>query len=268
MMENIEMQKYLLDLQGYLVVENALSTDEVATLNALFDRRNPTPSAPEEGPRFAYAPDGSGFLTWGKPFCDLLDHAVIMPILRFRLGDCFRLDRLYGISVKGELKVGHLHSDYGASAPCSRSVPGEYFHFSRHEITDGFMVVLWNLTDGGPDHGGFWCIPGSHKSRYRLPRKIFDAPKESPLLVTPHAPAGSAILFTEALTHGNSGWNGRHERRTLVYKYCVAHTAWRPTRVQPPTNVELTPRQRILFRGPADPYRHFPSLFEGFEGKK
>lgn len=159
MMENIEMQKYLLDLQGYLVVENALSTDEVTILNALFDRRNPMPSAPEEGPRFAYAPDGSGFLTWGKPFCDLLDHAVIMPILRFRLEDCFRLDRLYGISVKGELKAGHLHSDYGASAPCSRSVPGEYFHFSRHEITDGFMVVLWNLTDGGARSRGLLVYP-------------------------------------------------------------------------------------------------------------
>ena len=31
MMETLEMQKYLLDLQGYLVVENALSIDEIAT---------------------------------------------------------------------------------------------------------------------------------------------------------------------------------------------------------------------------------------------
>ena len=81
-----------------------------------------------------------------------------MPILRFRLRDCFRLDRLYGILVKGEREEFRLHSDYGASAPCSPSVPGEYFHFSPHEITDGFMVVIWNLTDGGPDHGDFWYI--------------------------------------------------------------------------------------------------------------
>lgn len=101
-----------------------------------------------------------------------------------------------------------------------------------------------------------------------MPKKILDAPEESPLLVTPHAPAGSVTLFTEALTHGPAGWNGAHERRALVYKYCVSHTAWMPTRLQMPSGITLTPRQRILFRGPADPYRHFPSLFEGFEEKK
>ena len=30
---------------------------------------------------------------------------------------------------------------------------------------------------------------------------------------------------------------------------------------------KLTPRQKILFREPADPYRHFPSLFEGVESE-
>ena len=39
-------------------------------------------------------------------------------------------------------------------------------------------------------------------------------------------------------------------------------------RVQPPANVELTPRQEILFGEPGDPLRHFPSLFEGFESEQ
>ena len=158
-----------------------------------------------------------------------------------------------------------MHADYGATSPISQSVPGEHFHFARHEITDGFMVVMWNLTDAGPEHGGWCCIPGSHKSNYRLPKRMFEAPEESPHVVTPHAPAGSAVLFTEALTHGASAWQGTHRRRALIYKYCVAHTAWRATRVQPPAHVELTPRQQILFRGPAEPYRNFPSLFDGVE---
>lgn len=265
MMEKIEMQRYLLDLQGYAVIENALDPDEVATLNALLDRRDLAPPAPGESPRFGSAPDGSGFLDYGKPFCDLLDHPLIMPVLRFRLGDCFRLDRLYGLHVEGPWPRRDLHADYGATSPIARSTPGEYFHFARREITDGFMVVMWNLTDAGPDHGGWCCIPGSHKSNYRLPRRMFDAPEDSPHVVTPHAPAGSAVLFTEALTHGASAWAGAHRRRVLVYKYCVAHTAWRATRVRPPARVELTPRQRILFRGPAEPYRNFPSLFDGEE---
>ena len=43
---------------------------------------------------------------------------------------------------------------------------------------------------------------------------------------------------------------------------------WLARRVQPPANVELTPRQEILFGEPGDPLRHFPSLFEGFESEQ
>ena len=38
-----------------------------------------------------------------------------MPILRFRLGDCFRLDRLYGIRMHKGQTMGSMHADYGAS---------------------------------------------------------------------------------------------------------------------------------------------------------
>ena len=36
-MNDLEMQQYLFDLQGYLVIENALSPKAVATLNQLVD---------------------------------------------------------------------------------------------------------------------------------------------------------------------------------------------------------------------------------------
>jgi len=66
-------------------------------------------------------------------------------------------------------------------------------------------------------------------------------------VVIPAAPAGSAILFTESLTHGTAAWTGKHQRRTLLYKYCVSHTAWSSRRVRPPANVALTARQQLLF---------------------
>ena len=101
-MSDLEMQQYLFDLQGYLVIENVLSSEEVSTLNQLIDKQSLP--APKEAMRFGSAaggaPEGPGFLGWGQPFCDLLDHPQIMPILRFRLGDCFRLDRLYGIQMQ------------------------------------------------------------------------------------------------------------------------------------------------------------------------
>ena len=259
-MGDLEMQQYLFDLQGYLVIEDALSPDEVAALNHLMDEQ--ALPAPGKVQRFGSAPEGSGFLAWGKPFCDLLDHPKIMPILRFCLGDSFRLDRLYGMYMRQGMPRGRLHADYGATAPNAGARPGEYFPFRDNQIYNGFIVVTWNLSDAGPGLGGFCCIPGSHKSHYKLPKQIDEAPEKSPSVIIPNAPAGSVVLFTEALTHGTAAWDGEHERRSLLYKYCVSHMAWTAKRVQPPQNVELTARQQILFREPADPLRHFPSLFE------
>ena len=271
-MSDLEMQQYLFDLQGYLVIENVLSKEEIATFNALLDKQDIQMTG--ERKNFGRAPEGgSGFLEWGKPFCDLLDHPTIMPILQFRLGDCFRLDRLFGFQLREGTPGGDLHADYGASKTIGREEglperylksearPGEYFHVRDNEILNGFVVVSWNLTDTGPDTGGVCCIPGSHKSNYRLPQSIFDEPEKAPCVVIPSAPAGSVILFTEALTHGTTDWKGKHDRRTLLYKYCVSHISWSGKLVEPPTNTELTPRQKILFAQPGDPYRHFPSLF-------
>ena len=185
-----------------------------------------------------------------------------MPILRFRLGDCFRLDRVFGIQLREGTPEGTLHADYGASTVTSKTQPGEYYHSRDNEILNGFVVVVWNLSDTGPDTGGLCCIPGSHKSNYKLPQKIFDAPDQASCVVIPSVPAGSVILFTEALTHGTTSWRGKHDRRSLLCKYCVSQMSWSSKLVEPPTNVELTPRQKILFSAPGDPYHHFPSLFD------
>ncbi len=259
-MADFELQQYLFDLNGYLVIENALRAGEVAALNRLIDDQNLPP--PSSSTRFGSAPAGSGFLGWGQAFCDLLDHPAILPLLRMRLGDAFRLDRLYGMNMSKGMSYGALHADYGASAPQSLQAPGEYYPFRANQIYEGFIVVAWALSDAGGDNGGFCCIPGSHKSHYKLPRQIKDEQDKSPAVIRPETPAGSVILFTEALTHGTATWHAEHERRALLYKYCVSHLAWTSKRVDAPETVALTPRQQMLLREPGDPLRHFSSLFE------
>ena len=59
-MNDLELQQYLFDLNGYLVIEAALSSEEVALLNRLIDEQNLPP--PEESPRFGSAP------TWVRRF--------------------------------------------------------------------------------------------------------------------------------------------------------------------------------------------------------
>ncbi len=263
---DIETQQYLFDLNGYLVIKDVLPGSTIDTLNRLIDDQE-LPPPPERFPRFGSAAGavratGSGFLDWGAPFVELMDHEVVMPVLRFRLGDCFRLERLYGMYLRQGAGAGVLHADYGASAPNSPAKPGAYHPFLDNQMLGGFTVAAWNLRDTGPGSGGFCCIPGSHKSHYRIPKGIHTAHQDSEWVKVIEAPAGSVTLFTEALIHGTARWQAPWERRTLLYKYCISNMSWGSTRVLAPAGLQLTPRQEQLLADPGDPRTHFPSLFE------
>src|SRR5260370_31330291 len=121
--------------------------------------------------------------------------------------------------------MGAMHADYGASALNSFTRPGERFHFAPNGIYEGFTVVAWSLTDAGPAYGGFWCIPGSHKSHFKLPRQIHEAPEKASCVVIPEIPAGSVVLFSAAGMHPTAPRRAEHAPRPPPYKYCVSPMA-------------------------------------------
>ena len=275
--EQTELNQYLYDLQGYLVIEDVLSPQQVADLNAQIDTH--APPFPEDWrtaaaensygvygiSRFGMAggsyPTGPGFLAWGQPFLDLIDHPVVMEVMRMQLGDCFRLDRVFGMRMSKGMPSGQLHADYGASEPFTRAGRGEYYRQPANQALHGFGVAAFNLTDSGPETGGLRVIPGSHNSHFKLPKRIRND-ELSGVAVCPEAPAGSVTLFSEATTHGTAEWQADHERRTILYKYCASQLTWSRTRVTVPDEAALTPRQRMLLEEPAGAHFHFPSLFE------
>ena len=79
-MGDLEMQQYLFDLQGYLVIENVLTEAEVSKFNELLDKQELP--APGQTQRFGSAPEGPGFCSGGSRcviysitpgFCQSLD---------------------------------------------------------------------------------------------------------------------------------------------------------------------------------------------------
>jgi len=263
-MNDLETQQFLFDLQGYLVIEGVLSGTEVAALvEGIAAQQLDLPAGVARfGGAAGNAGDVPGFLAWGDPFCTLLDHEAIMPVLRCRLGDCFRLERVYGLHAAAGSRGHSLHADYGANAPHAEARSGDFFPHRDHLSLNGFVVVAWSLADAGPGLGGFSCIPGSHKSNFKVPQAILDDPSNASCVVVPPVPAGSVILFSEALVHATAPWCAEHERWSLLYKYCVSSLTWSNQRVQPPENTTLSVRQQKLFHDPGDPHRFFPSLFE------
>ena len=86
-------ERFKVDLEGYLVIKNVLTEDEVAEMNAFIDNgeMNGRPSL------------------WGERFKNLIDHPKILPYLIELLGPHVRLDHDYAILMDAGDKRGGLH---------------------------------------------------------------------------------------------------------------------------------------------------------------
>lgn len=185
----LEEHLFVFDLQGFLVIEDVLQSEQVDQLNALIDAQGIAPGVPEvlaDGSsgspvRFGSSGGGArntgpGFLDWGQPFVELLDHPAVAPFLGALIaprrdglgvgGAGIRLDRLYGIhqdrNSSGILPtgtgLGGFHRDYEGSYDVKMGV-----------FSNSFIVVAWALSDSGGDAGGFVCFVSSLKLRFPPP---------------------------------------------------------------------------------------------------
>ena len=237
-----ENEQYLFDLQGYIAVPNALDKEQLADLNALLDKHIEQECASDR-PAHRFG----GLLEWGKPYRDLIDNPSIVPYLDVILGERFRLDHLYADLIRsGTSPIGAtLH---GGGAPFD---PSQYYHFHGGQMYNGLTVVAYNLADVGPEDGGFGCVPGSHKSNYRFPGEWRDMSENiEPCVRRITGPAGTAVIFTEALTHGALPWTGQGERRTVFFKYSPHPISWSARYFDEVDYDDLTERQRAILEAP------------------
>ena len=236
-----ELERYLFDLQGFLIIEDALTPTEIAALNQDIDRQIATVDK-KRLPCLRF----DSLLPWGTPFCSLIDNLRITPYLVDLLGVNFRLDHDYLHIIRhGKGPIGTtLHGGGTPYDPC------QYYIYKNGQMYNGLLAVAYNLTDVQPGEGGFGCIPGSHKSNLPFPSEWRDLESPHPCVQAVTGKAGTAILFTEALTHGTLPWKASQERRTLFYKYSPHPSAWARYYYNLDDYPELTEAQRRILRTP------------------
>ena len=160
-------------------------------------------------------------LTWGEGRRGIHTTAQADARLRKRYAAelRFKLFGLAAVSVAILALVVLLGSIlHGGGTPFD---PSQYYQVKDGRMYNGLVVVAYNLHDVGPGDGGFGCVPGSHKSNYPFPSEWRDLADFKPFMRAVTGPAGTAVVFTEALTHGAMPWTGAHERRTLFLKYIL-----------------------------------------------
>ncbi len=245
-----ENEKYLFDLQGYITVENALSAAQLSELNDILDQHIAADCDDDmRTHRFV------GLLDWGKPYRDLIDNQPVVPYLETIVDPAFRLDHIYADIIRsGTSPIGaNLH---GGATPFRAS---QYYNFADGRMHNGLTVVAYNLADVGPQDGGFGCVTGSHKSNYRIPTEWRNMDEAiQPIVQRVTGPAGTAIIFTEALTHGALPWTGAGERRTVFFKYSPHAVSWAANYYDDKEYADLSQRQRDILEPPNARYAQRP----------
>ena len=231
-------EKYLFDLNGYIVVEGVLDSDELAAANAAVAARADTigiRSREHSLSGGSPALEGthgrgqlSGMLTWPEPDCHPFRSALANPRLVLYmhaiLGKGFRVDHQMLLLTMDKGAEGHTF--HGSSGPGFD--PNQYYIFKNGRFHNGLTVVAVQLTDVNPGDGGLIVIPGSHKSNFPCPPEVrkYLAYQENVRQVT--CKAGDAIIFTEATTHGTLPWTSEQPRRTLLTRYTAGNMAYMP----------------------------------------
>lgn len=219
-------ERYLFDLQGYLILEGAIDPQVVARMNAFIDAREAEDAGwePQTGNAHVECP-----ICWTPDFLALLDHPRTLPILKEILGEYMRLDHDYAIFLKPGHGGLHLHG------PKRREPydPLHFYHYVDGKIFCGLSVATFALTDVPAGAGGLAVIPGSHKSNFKVPEDIRTFERDSPIVQQIPTRAGDCVIFTERLIHGTLPWKGPGIRRTLFYKYGPGAITWANREYQP-----------------------------------
>lgn len=219
-------ERYLFDLQGYLVIEDVLDPDELDKLNRGLDRYDLWNEAAEQEGFFDRWRNDDHQISAGPlhrfagPFRQLVGHPRIVPYLAEFLGNQFRYDHGHAMLMK---KGGEPFDLHGGGVPREPGI--------RYEVVDGqiyseLLVVEFALCDVAETDGGLCVVPGSHKSNFACPSYFASFKETGPWLKRVPQKAGSAVIFTEALTHGTLPWTADHERRALFYRYTPGHVAF------------------------------------------
>jgi len=202
-------QRLFFETNGYLVIPDALSPEELTRVRAAADRAEAAWRADPSrlGLRRENIQQIQAPIEYDDVLFDLLEHPKTFPLIREILGnDVSMIDNDFFISPPHTGSHALWHHDVG--------MPGVY-----HPRSVMMVKLFFLLEDVSEDGGCTLFLPGSH----HFPMD-FALPKvENPMEMPGHAkmafPAGTAYLFNGRCYHAATDNNSDRSRRVLIYNY-------------------------------------------------
>ena len=230
-MENNQQHFFELDVYGFTVVEDVLTTEEAGEMREALMRCEKEFGT--EARNRGTARHVANLPVMDRVFHKTIDHPRILPLLEHYLEKSLILGSLNARIVRpGDPDQG-LHSD----------IPLEMLNFSSPVM----MNTIWMLDDFSPVNGGTRVVPGSHKSGLVIPPEDVSVKH----IAQPEGSAGSVIVINGQIWHAGGANTGTTNRHALFGHYrkrmCMFQVD--PHDGFPPEWFDgLTERQRQLMR--------------------
>ena len=229
-------QRYHFDVFGYVVIENAVTEDLTGRLlDALHRLRrdfletgDPTGATVRNGRVTYYQPHRMHFthvLETDPVILEYVSHPRLVGMVEEVVGDTVRLEETEA-TINSRNPEDNLDEQpkYGFHAGLRPDI-GTYVENGL--VHSSFVKTLTNLTDLGPEDGGTVVIAGSHKMKCPQDEVVACAYEDPSLIHQIVAPAGSTLLFTEALVHATGQRRSDGERAIMIAGYTPTHfQAW------------------------------------------
>ncbi|WP_244139232.1 phytanoyl-CoA dioxygenase family protein [Burkholderia sp. BCC1630] len=216
-MKSIEKMMYEFDVNGYIVVKNALSPELIAEINDfwqlnLLDH---------------YLHDVN--LNWSQNWRSLIDIEPVYAILARLFSSRFRLDHIFCADENFVSAGGKMHHQ------ADMFEDGVFYFVKGGKIFNGLTGVLYALSDMDSDVSHFCCIPASHRANFLVPDE-YRNPDSNPLIEHVFMTKGDALIFSEALVHGTYHVESSEPRRAIFARYTNSYSYYR----RPAEHAELS----------------------------
>lgn len=236
-----EMDRYLFDLNGYLIIKNALTPAQVDAMNTTYDEVEEHAKSNAGRSWFGNVlvnnsgkQEGLGMQQLyeaGPVWEELIDHPSWFDKIKHFVGtdDPENFDGHHGPAFIDECfgTIRHagdaqrLHS--GGHVGTIRT----QFRYHAGKFHCGQVNILMAMTDIGPGDGATMVVPGSHKSNLPHPQTVpvekraGDASSMDGVAgaIEAHLEKGDALLFVDAIAHGSARRTNPGQRRVCVYRY-------------------------------------------------
>lgn len=230
--EPTDMDDYLFDLRGYLVLENALDEELVDDLNSAVDE---TFSAETEW--------YGGVHKTGKslndnttatlqqiyelpPWDRLIAHPAWIEYVKHFVGNQDDFDTNHGPVYIDENFFGATPQGEGTPIHSGghERTKRTQFRYHNYKFHCGQVNVLVALSDFGPGDGATMVVPGSHKQNLKPPflDELHDESEtleDVPGAEEVNLEAGDAVLFVDSVMHGSATRQNPGHRRWAVFRY-------------------------------------------------